>query len=164
MVIVQRLWLWNIYVYIEHARNFIWFHRIARCMVMTVHIVKILLRNCWINFFSLTWGEERKIWKSLFDYVTILLIDFFFLISAFRHTPSFVQFDTLYLFNKNLVRFVVSWNFIVDSLTTCSWVYLCCCDVSSPVCCVINPFCLVESHFFRSSSSLLVCCGPGKGH
>ena len=29
-----------------------------------------------IKFFFLKWGEEIKIWKSLFDYVTILLTDF----------------------------------------------------------------------------------------
>ena len=58
---------------------------------------------------------------------------------------------------------VVCRYFVVDSLTTCSGVSICCCDVSSPVCCAINPFCLLESPFFSSSSSSPVCCGPRKG-
>ena len=98
------------------------------------------------NDFLITWQSYLQIFK----------------ISAIRHTPSFVQFHTL--LNKNLVRFVVCWKFVVDSLTTCSSVSLCCCNVSSPVCCAINPFCLVKSSVFRSSSSSPVCCGPGKGH
>ena len=67
------------------------------------------------------------------------------------------------MFNKNLVRFVVCWNFVVDSLSTSSWVFLSCCDVSSPVCCALNPFCLLESPFFSFEFLVASMLWPRKG-
>ena len=52
---------------------------------------------------------------------------------------------------------------VVDSLTNCSWVSLCCCDVSSPVCCAINPFCLLESPFFSFEFLVASMLWPWKG-
>ena len=70
-----------------------------------------------INFFSLKW-EDRKIWKSLFGYETILLTDLkkkYPLSDTLRRLYNLIPCSC---FNKNLVRFVVCWNFVVDSLTT----------------------------------------------
>ena len=48
---------------------------------------------------------------------------------------------------KHLVPFVVCLNFVADSLTTCSLLCLCCCDVSSPVV-QLTPFACWRVPFF----------------
>ena len=79
--------------------------------------------------------------------------------SAIRHTPSFVQFYTLSLFNKNLVRFVVCWKFVVDSLIIFSLF----CDVSSSVWCVINSLSLVGESLSSFEFLIASMLWPRKG-
>ena len=99
-----------------------------------------------IKFFFLKWevGEKEKYenhflitWQSTYSFFLNICYPTHFVVCTISY---------LVVVLKNLVRFVVCWNFVVDSLTTCSWVSLCCWDVSSPVCCAFNPFCLLETY------------------